>query len=102
MAAQKRIRKYKMRIRTEYQRRWRHENHHKALNASNKWRAAHRDVLRVQSMLRAAVRKGVVDRLDHCEICGLVCSTQGHHRDYSKPLEVVWLCPSCHRKAHRA
>ena len=34
-----------------------------------------------------------------CEICGME-PTVGHHEDYSKPLEVVWLCDLHHREIH--
>lgn len=35
-----------------------------------------------------------------CIFCGNK-KVHGHHFDYSKPKEVVWLCPSCHKKVHR-
>jgi hypothetical protein len=34
-----------------------------------------------------------------CEKCGYHKS-QAHHHDYSKPLDVNWLCFACHRKEH--
>lgn len=34
-----------------------------------------------------------------CSICGF-SPTQAHHPDYSKPLEVIWLCPSHHKQLH--
>lgn len=33
-------------------------------------------------------------------VCGAT-RVQGHHEDYSKPLEVIWMCASCHSKLHR-
>ena len=33
-----------------------------------------------------------------CEMCG--ADAQAHHEDYSKPLEVRWLCPVHHRQRH--
>ena len=34
-----------------------------------------------------------------CVIC-LSDGVHRHHRDYSKPLEIVWLCASCHKLLH--
>ena len=31
--------------------------------------------------------------------CG-VTKTDAHHTDYSKPLDVTWLCRRCHRREH--
>jgi hypothetical protein len=44
-----------------------------------------------------ALAKGTLIR-QPCEICGK--KAQGHHEDYSKPLEVRWLCFRHHREAH--
>ena len=32
--------------------------------------------------------------------CGSNKNIQGHHPDYDKPLDVIWLCPPCHRLEH--
>ncbi len=34
-----------------------------------------------------------------CEVCGKN-KTQGHHEDYSKPLNVIWLCVRHHQDRH--
>lgn len=36
-----------------------------------------------------------------CESCGEAKPLDGHHEDYSKPLEVVWLCRPCHHAADK-
>lgn len=32
-----------------------------------------------------------------CTICRVNMGVDTHHQDYAKPLEVDWLCKSCHR-----
>lgn len=49
--------------------------------------------------LRRAVKSGKLIR-QPCENCGEPKS-HGHHPDYSKPLEVIWLCDPCHRAVHK-
>ncbi len=48
--------------------------------------------------LKWAVRSGKMERLP-CEVCKEP-KTHGHHEDYSKPLEVVWLCTLHHNQKH--
>lgn len=55
-----------------------------------------------QSLLRYHVQAGNITKPDHCEECGKTnCAIEGAHRDYSRPLDVRWLCISCHRKWDR-
>ncbi len=62
-------------------------------------RTAHRAV-------RAALARGDLVRPKSCSRCGDEplagsdgrASIQAHHHDYSKPLEIEWICPTCHRK----
>lgn len=35
-----------------------------------------------------------------CENCGTSDGVEAHHEDYSKPLEVVWLCDFHHKSRH--
>lgn len=46
-----------------------------------------------------AVRDGVLLK-QPCEVCGFI-KAQAHHDDYSKPLEVRWLCTKHHKPADR-
>lgn len=51
-----------------------------------------------------SVRSGHMDRPETCQRCGakpLPHCLHGHHPDYAKPLEVVWLCSLCHGQEHR-
>ena len=47
---------------------------------------------------RAIIKKKIIKK--PCEICGTIKS-QGHHEDYTKPLEVRWLCSKHHGLRHR-
>jgi len=52
------------------------------------------------SMVMLAVRSGELIRPEICTDCKNPNKIEGHHNDYNKPLEVIWLCNRCHRKLH--
>jgi len=56
---------------------------------------------RCRSALQNAVADGKVKRPNSCSECGWVGPVHGHHKDYSRPMDVEWLCPICHGKRHR-
>jgi predicted DNA-binding protein YlxM (UPF0122 family) len=63
---------------------------------------------RAQNILEQALEKRIVIRPEKCEKCGSSgtfkdgrTEIQGHHCDYNKPLDVLWLCQKCHHEWHR-
>lgn len=45
-------------------------------------------------------RRGKLTR-QPCEVCGAESNIEAHHSDYSKPLDVNWLCREHHKEWHR-
>lgn len=60
--------------------------------------------LRAKELARAkvgkAIARGKLVRPETCSNCDERGPVEAHHADYSKPLEVQWLCPPCHRAEH--
>ena len=64
------------------------------------WRRDNPVKVKAHQKLQQAVRDGKMQR-GSCVDCGATENIDGHHDDYSKPLDVEWLCRSCHLKRHR-
>ncbi len=60
--------------------------------------------IKAQQVLNHKIRIGEIERPIECEICGEESKEplNGHHEDYSKPLDVIWLCIKCHTDLHVA
>lgn len=67
----------------------------------NNWISKNRIKKRCHYAISDAIRKGKMVRGEICECCQIHGKMEAHHEDYDKPLEVVWLCKSCHVKRHR-
>lgn len=64
------------------------------------WRKNHPKEFAAHTAVYRAVKNGTLKRPESCSRCGKPCDPVGHHHDYSKPLDVVWVCVSCHRQIH--
>lgn len=52
---------------------------------------------KARSMISYAIKTGKIKPL-LCFVCGDLA--EAHHPDYSRPLDVVWLCKTHHKDAH--
>lgn len=66
----------------------------------NNYRYKYIDRYKAKVLFGNALRDGKVTRPDRCQHCNVECVQQGHHNDYSKPLDVVWVCVLCHTDFH--
>ena len=58
--------------------------------------------IRARNAVGYAVRSGKLTKPDRCQNCGKIGSVEGHHHDYSKPLDVRWICTLCHMRLHKS
>lgn len=75
--------------------------HEEVINQRSRKR--HPEKARARSIVSTAVWRGTITKPEECERCHGPYSGReldGHHRDYSKPLEVEWLCRDCHVAVH--
>lgn len=54
---------------------------------------------RAHAELNREVRAGRLIR-QPCEVCGSTHRVEGHHEDYSRPLDIRWLCQRHHKQRH--
>lgn len=64
------------------------------------WKAQNPIRRDAQVKLGNAVRNGTVMRWPVCALPECNKKPEAHHPDYSRPLDVVWLCSSHHKQAH--
>jgi hypothetical protein len=82
----------------------RYKGTEKFVAAGRRGTAKHKKKYPEKNRARVLVGRAIVDgRLvrQPCEVCGDQKS-HAHHEDYSKPLDVMWLCHKHHIALHRA
>lgn len=72
----------------------------KAMAAKKRWNVRNREKYLAHKAVEVALLKGKLCRRA-CERCGSCELVHAHHDDYSRPLDVTWLCPIHHGERHR-
>lgn len=68
--------------------------------AALRWAAKHPERRKASHIVGNAVRDGKLIPWPVCAVPECSARPQGHHPDYGRPLDVVWLCRVHHRQAH--
>ncbi len=83
-----------------------------ALEKNQAWRRANKYAQRpkteeqklkhqVRTLTRTYIRSGKLIK-QPCEVCGNHEQIEAHHDDYTKPMDIRWLCRKHHREHHEA
>ena len=79
---------------------WRKRNRHKFQESQKAYKKKNKIELNARNLVYKHIRRGKMFRGTKCEICNCEGKIEAHHDDYSKPLNVRWLCRTCHKKEH--
>lgn len=63
-----------------------------------KWKEKHPLGVLAQQKINYRIKTGQIKR-EKCQVCGRD-KAHAHHPDYTKPLEVLWLCSIHHQRLH--
>lgn len=77
------------------------ENRKSNKDTLKRYRENHREKINAQNQLRDHVKRGNIIKPSKCSICASDKWIEAHHADYTKPLDVVWLCKKCHVSIHK-
>jgi hypothetical protein len=66
-----------------------------------RYRLAYPEKYKAVDTLNKAIRSKLLTKPEKCEMCNKKTKRiHGHHADYTRILEVIWVCPQCHNKIH--
>lgn len=89
---------HRIAARKEYQRTPAFAKSHDA--AVKRWEANHPERKRASTAVHNAIRDGKLIPWPVCAVPECSSKPEGHHPDYGRPLDVVWLCDAHHKAAH--
>lgn len=76
----------------------------KMRKSQKKWITNNPEKRAAHIILGNAVRNGKLTKPKECSVCGEFKPSRqihAHHHDYTKPIDVTWLCSYCHKQEHK-
>lgn len=64
-----------------------------------RWRNDKPEAVSAHNKVARAIKSGRLVK-QPCRVCGTMDNLHAHHHDYSKPLDVEWLCALHHHRHH--
>ena len=99
----KRRKEYMKKYRREYFKRFPDKVRKDKVRGAKAMRLKYPEKMKARHALNGAVRYKKIYKPDICSKCGGHNQRiEGHHHlGYDKPLDVIWLCVSCHQSVHK-
>lgn len=79
---------------------WCKNNRDKRSNAAKIYSSKNPEKCTAHQIVRNAIKSGKLIK-GPCQICGSTKRINCHHPDYSKPLDIIFLCPIHHSRLHK-
>ena len=92
--------KYPEKVKKEHDN-WVKLNKDKISITAKRWRDKNKHKIVTHLAIFKATRSDLVIKPKNCSVCKDATNLHGHHKDYSKPLDVVWVCCKCHANIHK-
>jgi len=83
----------------KYMKKWKAEHPGYSSSKNIIWKKNNPQKNRAYVKVWYALKTGKIKK-DKCFFCKNI-KTEAHHKDYNKPLEVIWLCDGCHKQVHK-
>lgn len=79
-----------------------YQNKELKLSIDKRWREKNPDRMKAYKIFTKSLKLDLIKKPENCSMCGEKTSKiHGHHSDYSKPLDVIWVCFDCHLHIHK-
>jgi hypothetical protein len=79
---------------------WNRKNPEKLKKKCREWKSKNKEKAMAHQYVLWALRLNVILKPIECSLCKKKIKLEAHHKDYSKPLDVEWLCKLCHELRH--